>query len=147
MLEHIVLFLHIIGGSIWAGGHLVLAITILPKALSARSPEILHSFESRYEKIGIPALLTQIVTGIILAINYSGNLFMNFDFASPLHSYISIKLILLALTIIIAAHARIRLIGKLREENLNFLAAHIITVTILAVLLVFFGVGIRVGGW
>ena len=33
---YIVLSLHILGATIWAGGHLVLAVTILPEALRQR---------------------------------------------------------------------------------------------------------------
>ncbi len=141
------LVLHLIGSSIWVGGHLILAITILPRALKLRDPDILHQFESRYEKIGIPALLLQVATGLWLAYYYVDNLLTVFDFAYSQHTFIAIKIILLILTVIIAAHARIRLISKLKEENMVFLAWHIITVTVLGLAILFFGAGIRIGNW
>lgn len=147
MAYKLMLVLHLIGSSIWVGGHLILAITILPRALKLRDPELLHQFESRYEKIGIPALLLQIITGLWLAYYYVDNLFEVFDFAYSQHTFIALKIILLLLTVVIAAHARIRLINKLKEENMVFLAWHIITITILGIAILFFGAGIRIGNW
>lgn len=143
----ILLVLHLLGSSVWVGGHLILAITILPRALKLRDPDILNQFESRYEKIGIPALLVQVATGLRLVYYYTDNVLDVFDFAYSQHTFIALKIILLSTTIVIAAHARIRLIGKLKEENMVFLAWHIITVTILGVVILFFGAGIRIGNW
>ena len=143
----ILLVLHLLGSSVWVGGHLILAITILPRALKLHDPEILHQFESRYEKIGIPALLLQVATGLRLVYYYNDNLLDVFDFAYSQHTFIALKIILLLITVVIAAHARIRLISKLKEENMVFLAWHIITVTILGVAILFFGAGIRIGNW
>jgi uncharacterized membrane protein len=40
-----IVFLHVLGASVWVGGHLVLATSVLPRALKARKPEILLGFE------------------------------------------------------------------------------------------------------
>ncbi len=61
------LFLHVLGATVWTGGHLVLSLTVLPRALRRRNPDLLREFEARFERIGIPALAIQIVTGIWLA--------------------------------------------------------------------------------
>jgi hypothetical protein len=53
---------------------------------------------------------------------------------------------LLAATVALALHARLWLIPRLRDDNLPALAAHILAVTILAVLFVLAGVLFRVGG-
>ncbi len=58
-----ILALHVLGATIWTGGHLVLAFTVLPRALRARDPAILQDFEQGYERIGIPALLVQLPPG------------------------------------------------------------------------------------
>ncbi|MBF3283866.1 copper transporter, partial [Pseudomonas aeruginosa] len=50
------LFLHLLGAAIWVGGHLVLALGILPGALRRRDPQAIRAFEQVYERIGIPAL-------------------------------------------------------------------------------------------
>ena len=59
-----VLILHILAATIWAGGHLVLASAVLPRALKERDVDAILSFESKYERIGMPALLIQIATGL-----------------------------------------------------------------------------------
>ena len=48
------LLLHILAATIWTGGHLVLALTVLPRVMRERSPSKLLEFESAYERIGIP---------------------------------------------------------------------------------------------
>jgi putative copper export protein len=147
MLFKLLLVLHLLGSSVWVGGHLVLALMVLPKALKQRDPLVVANFEAIFEKIGIPALLLQIASGIWLAYSYTRNLFDVFDFAEGPHSMIALKLILLVLTVIIAAHARIRLIGKLTETNLTFLAWHIGIITVLAITMLVLGAGVRTGGW
>ncbi|WKZ66749.1 MAG: hypothetical protein QY325_02230 [Flavobacteriales bacterium] len=39
------LILHLLGASIWVGGHLVLLLTVLPGALKARDAERILAFE------------------------------------------------------------------------------------------------------
>ena len=39
-----ILLLHILGATIWTGGHLILSFVILPKALRKRSVEIVNNF-------------------------------------------------------------------------------------------------------
>jgi uncharacterized membrane protein len=46
MLFKILVILHTLGATVWAGGHLVLAVTVLPKALKSRNPDLIHQFES-----------------------------------------------------------------------------------------------------
>ncbi len=139
------LILHVLGATIWAGGHLVLAITVLPRALRARDPDIVLSFESGFERLGIPALVVQVVTGFWLAQRLvPPGEWLTFD--SPLAGHVGAKIILLGLTVVLAAHARLRIIPRLDAARLPILAAHIIAVTVLAVLFVLLGVGLRTGG-
>jgi len=145
MLFKVLLTLHLLGSSIWVGGHLILAITILPRALRLRDPTIISEFESKYEKLGVPALLIQIITGVALTYFYVDNIFDVFDFAYSQHSLIAIKLLLILATIAIAAHARLRIISDLKESNLRFLAIHIITITIIAVTTMILGGLVRIG--
>ena len=63
----ILLLLHILSATIWTGGHIVLSVVVLPTALKEKSPERLIDFESVYKTIGMPALIVQVVTGIMLA--------------------------------------------------------------------------------
>lgn len=61
------LFLHLLGATVWVGGHLVLLLGVLPRAMRQRDPQPVRQFEQLYERIGIPALLIQIITGFWLA--------------------------------------------------------------------------------
>ncbi|MEO8196740.1 MAG: CopD family protein [Thermoanaerobaculia bacterium] len=141
----IVLFLHVLGATIWAGGHLVLAVTILPRVLRERSPARLLEFESSYERIGIPALVVQVVTGLWLAYRKVPDVGRWFTFGDPVASLVGIKLLLLAATIGFALDARLRILPNLSEQNLKALAWHIVPVTAISVLFVLVGVSFRTG--
>lgn len=137
--------LHILGACIWAGGHIVLAATVLPRALRERRAALILEFERGYERIGLPALVLQVVTGLWLAYLRLGPVSNWFE-ANPLAHVVQIKLALLASTVALALHARLRLIPRLCDDTLAPLAAHIVGVTVLAVLFVLAGVFFRVGG-
>lgn len=139
------LLFHVLAATIWTGGHLVLALTILPGVLSEKNTTALLQFESGYEKIGIPALLIQVLTGLWLAHQMIPDVSKWFDLNNPVSRLICIKLSLLAITVLFAADARLRIIPNLTENNLRSLAYHIIPVTIIAVLFVIVGVSFRTG--
>ncbi|WP_444922576.1 CopD family protein [Microbulbifer sp. CnH-101-G] len=141
----VVLFLHLLGATIWTGGHLVLACTILPSALKNNDIEFISKFEGYYEKIGIPALVIQILSGLYMAYTLLPNLSQWFDFSNPLSRLISFKLILLAGTFLLAIDARLRVIPNLSPKNLRSLAYHIIPVTLISVLFVYVGFSFRTG--
>ena len=146
MMYQLILVLHILGATVWTGGHLVLATTILPRALRRRNAALVRDFEARYEGIGIPALAVQVVTGFWLAHRILPDPKAWFAFASPVATLIAVKLAVLMLTVILAVDARVRIIPRLRSENLPALAWHVIPVTVLSVLFVVIGVGLRTGG-
>lgn len=140
-----ILLLHVLGATIWTGGHIVLAVVVLPRVLRERSPEQLLSFESVYEKIGMPALVVQILTGFMLAYRYEPDVTQWFDMANPVSHPIAAKLLLLLLTACFAIDARFRVIPVLSERNLVDMAWHIIPVTIFSILFVVVGVSFRTG--
>ncbi|WP_444924716.1 copper resistance protein CopD [Microbulbifer sp. DLAB2-AF] len=144
-MYEVVLFLHFLGATIWTGGHLVLACTILPSALRSQDIEFISRFESSYEKIGIPALLVQIISGIYLAFNLLPDISQWFNFSNPVSRLISYKLIILGCTFLLAIDARLRIIPNLSSRNLKALAYHIIPVTLLSVLFVYVGISFRTG--
>jgi len=122
-----------------------LTAVILPRALKTRSVEVLRDFENRYERIGIPALVIQVVTGLWLASQFVPfSLWFQWD--SPLSRAVVFKLALLGLTAMLALDARLRIIPRLSPERLGSLAWHIMPVTLISVLFVFGGVVFRVGG-
>ncbi len=138
--------LHIISATVWTGGHLVLALTVLPRVLKSKNINELKQFESGFERVGIPALLIQVITGIWLAYNLVPDVKIWFRHDNPISQLILFKLFLLLATLVLAAHARFRIIPKLNENNLRLLSYHIIPVTIISVLFVIVGVSFRTGG-
>ena len=146
----LVLFLHLLGASIWVGGHLILAIRFVPKAWRLRDASELLTFEHKYEPLGMTALGVQIATGLHLAWAYSSDMAQWFDpHAAPIH-IIGYKLMTLLLTALIAAHARFRVIPKLQQQPqgawVKVFCAHVLSVTILAIVFVYLGVVFRFGG-
>lgn len=141
----LILLLHILGASIWTGGHLILATVILPRALKHRDVEGIRSFENAYEKIGIPALVLQIASGLWLAHRMLPDVSTWLQWNQPVSRLILLKLTLLALTAALGIDARLRVIPRLGPHNLRSLAWHVIPVTILSVLFVVVGVSFRTG--
>jgi putative copper export protein len=139
------LLLHILSATIWTGGHIVLSVVVLPRVLRKRSPEMLIDFESVYEKIGMPALIVQVITGLLLAYRLVPDVSQWFNLANPISHPIVAKLILLALTIGFAIDARFRVIPVLSKNNLVSMAWHIVPVTIFSILFVVVGVSFRIG--
>ena len=141
-VQALLLIFHVLGATIWTGGHIVLAATVLPRALRAGDPKIVSDFEAGYEKLGVPALLVQIGTGIALAwLRLPISEWFSFD--SRTAWLIFLKLVLLGATLALAMHARFGIVAKLDENNLRALARHVFGVTILAVL--FVAVGVLIG--
>jgi len=138
------LFLHLLGASVWVGGHLVLLFSVLPGALRRRDVQPVRQFEQLYERVGIPALLVQIVSGLWLA-----SLWLPhgqwFD-SSPMANLVQAKLVLLGFTALLGAHARLAVIPKLDAQRLPQLGLHIVLITLTAVAFVWVGSGFRFGG-
>jgi putative copper export protein len=144
-LYFVLIAVHVIGACVWVGGHLTLAVAVLPRALREGRARIVLDFEHGYERIGLPALATQVLSGLWLAhlrLGAVGNWFES----NPLAHVFQLKLALLAGTVGLALHARLRVIPRLRDETLPVLAWHIVAVTLLAVLFTLAGVSFRVGG-
>jgi putative copper export protein len=60
----LLVILHLLGATIWVGGHLVLSLVVLPRALRARDPSVIREFETGYQRIGLPALLLAVLPGL-----------------------------------------------------------------------------------
>jgi putative copper export protein len=136
------ILLHVLGATIWVGGHLILSIGFLPKALREKNPRVITEFEKSFEKIGLPALLTQAITGIWMALIYVPfRYWANFD--TPHHVYLWTKLGLLAGTLLLAIHARFFILPSLTDQKLPQLGFHIVLVTVLAVFFVITGLSFR----
>ncbi|WP_314334686.1 CopD family protein, partial [Capnocytophaga sputigena] len=142
--------LHLSAATIWVGGHLVLAIGYLPKALKHKDFSYIGNFEKTYEPIGMPSLAVLIITGILMAYDYNAGFSSWFSFATPIERVVSLKLTFLLTTVCFAISAQTRVLPKLRKGQLNKLpemAVHIICVTLIGVLMVILGSLVRIGGW
>jgi putative copper export protein len=140
-----VFLVHVLAATVWTGGHLVLASTVLPRALAAQDPRILIEFESGFERIGMPALAIQVVSGLWMAHLLAPD-FSTWLSANTLQGkLIMLKLILLAVTVLTALEARFRIIPNLSASTLPAMARRIVLVTIASVAFVIVGVSFRGG--
>lgn len=140
-----VLLTHVLAATIWTGGHLALASAVLPRALALRDPAILLAFESGFERIGMPALLIQVLTGTWMAHAMRPDVAAWFSLEDPVSRLIVLKLGLLLATVLVALDARLRIIPRLSPETLPALAWRIVLVTALSVGFVIAGVSFRGG--
>ncbi len=145
MTYRLLVTLHLLGATVWVGGHLVLSLSVLPRALRARDPAIIREFETGFERLGIPALLVQIVTGLWLAYHLAPHVAGWFSPSTPQARLVLVKLVLLGATVALAVHARLRVVRQLDAATLRFLAYHVVAITLLGVALLVAGVAIRTG--
>lgn len=146
MTHHVLLIAHLLGASIWVGGHLLLAISYVPKALKSRDPDTIRQFERKYEILGLPALAVLVFSGIWMSLNYGVRPADWFRFSSPVEIVVSAKLSLLLLTVLLALHARFFIIPKLSKTNIPQLALHIYAVTVVGISMLVLGSFVRFGG-
>ncbi|MCC6288049.1 MAG: CopD family protein [Chitinophagaceae bacterium] len=148
MSHHLLLIIHLICASIWVGGHLFIAIRILPKALKQKNPDIILHFEKEYEPIGIAALLLLVITGIWMTLQFGIAVNRWFTFSSPIERVTSTKLLLLLGTVIFAVSAQTRVLPQLKKSSgkIPEMAAHIIAVTAIGVAMLVLGSFARYGG-
>lgn len=141
-----ILFFHLLGAAVWVGGHLILILSILSEALIRRDPEPVRRFERVYERVGLPAFLVQIATGLWLATQWLADPMDWLQLDDPAARLILLKLGCLAATAALAVHARLRVIPKLDAGRLPWLGAHIGAVTAIAMAFVWLGLSFRTGG-
>lgn len=138
------IILHTLAATIWIGGHLILSISIVPEAWKKKDHTVIGQFEERFERLGIPALIIQVITGIWMAILYLPPAEW-FSFNSSLSALIASKLVLLILTVGLAIHARFFIIPKLNNDKIALLAIHIYLVTFISILFLIVGLSFRLG--
>lgn len=145
-LHHILLIIHLIAATIWIGGHLTLSIVFLPVALRKKEPLIILNFEKKFEPLGISSLIALIITGIWMAYDFGIAYQSWFYFSGSLEKVVSIKLVLLMLTFVLALYTQIYVIPNLNKYNLNKIAFSIISVTVIGLSMLILGSTIRYGG-
>lgn len=145
-LHHFTLILHLIAATIWVGGHLTLCTVFLPEALRKKDPSIILKFERKFEPLGMSALLTLVASGIWMAYDFGVTADTWFSFLGGFEKVVSLKLLLLFLTIICALIAQFIVIPNLNQYNLKAMAVLIITVTLTGVTMLILGTTLRYGG-
>jgi putative copper export protein len=142
----LLVIVHALAATVWTGGHLVLDLGVLPRALREQSAAPVRAFEETFEPLGLTALALQVGTGLGMAGIYLPGFQGLFSPANPIGMLVGVKLLLLAGTAALAVHARLRLIPTLTDDSLGGLAWHIRGITALAIAFVVVGALIRLGG-
>ena len=145
---HFLLILHLLGATIWVGGHILLCVIILPQVWKEKAMEKLFNFESRYEWIGMPALLMMLITGVRMAYLYNVKWTSWFAFETPIERVISLKLSLLIGIVLLALSAQFYVLPRLKtdSEKLPLMAFHMIAVTLISLAMLILGSFVRYGG-
>lgn len=148
MSHHLLLIIHLLCAAIWVGGHLLLVFGYLPQALREKNQNIILDYERKYEAVGMTSLLLLVITGIMMAYKYGVSIEYWFHFATPIEKVVSTKLSLLLLTILFALSAQFRVLPKLKNNpgKLPEMTFHILSVTIIGVLMLVLGSFVRFGG-
>ncbi|MGL5111581.1 MAG: CopD family protein [Flavobacterium sp.] len=148
MNHHLLLIVHLTSAAIWVGGHLLLVFGYLRQALQEKNQTIILNFEKKFEPIGMTALATLIVSGILLAYKYGVTFEYWFQFKTPIEKVVSLKLSLLFLTLLFALSAQFRVLPKLKNDakQLPEMAFHILAVTSIGVIMLILGSFVRFGG-
>jgi putative copper export protein len=142
----LLILLHVLGATIWTGGHLVLALVILPMARRARDARIILEFEAAYERLAVPALLVQLATGPWLALLAKPENVSWSDLATFPVSYVALKLLLVLGILALAVHAKRSVLPRLGAEDFGNYGIHVWAVTLLSVGLVAIGVVLATEG-
>lgn len=134
--------------AVWVGGHLYLAVCVLPSILRNNDVERLLKFEKSFEPLGMSALLFLVITGVWMSVQFGISWGKWFTFSSSMERVVSIKLILLFATFLLALSAQIRVFPKLKNgvNKLPEMTFHIIMVTLLGVAMLVLGSFLRYGG-
>lgn len=145
---HGLLILHLLGATIWVGGHLLLCVLILPQVWREKQMDQLLQFEKRYERIGMPALLVMVFTGIRMAYLYQVKLTSWLAFESPVERVISLKLLGLFVIVGLALSAQFYVLPRLRQDSrfLLLMTLHIVVVTLISIAMLVLGSFVRYGG-
>lgn len=109
------LLLHLLGASIWVGGHLYLTVVIVPTALKNDYPQALLDFEASFEKLGMTALVTQVITGIIMVDSLLPSWSQFFNVTQDVRILLTLKFTWLICTILTAISAQLWVIPRLKK--------------------------------
>lgn len=137
--------LHLLAACVWLGGHVVLASLVFPSTLDGRDPDTIYRIESLYDKVGMFALMGQILTGLLLAYLHTPDLGKWLAFDSPMGRLIGIKLILQFVILGLALDLRVRLFARVGSAGLSSLRLHVALISLVSAASVFVGASFRIG--
>ena len=160
MMNFWLLFFHMLGASVWIGGHIYPVLIIVPNALKQHNAQALLNFEQGFEKLGMSALITQVITGLIMANqllpNWSQRVNPFFNLGQDITILLTLKFTWLICTILTALSAQLLVIPRLKQaliaENMTvsqkyfkIFVAHISLIMLLGLAFVVTGVLFRTG--
>ena len=146
MKHQIYLIIHLLAATIWVGGHLLLLLRYVPKAIKSKSLEELSAFRKNFEPVGIPSLFILILTGILMAYDYNITFEKWFLFENSIEKIVSIKLILLFISLTLAFITIKFVLPSINKISPFILYFIIFLVTTIAVTMLVLGSLVRVGG-
>lgn len=141
------LILHLLGASVWVGGHLYLLIRLMPRFIRDNDVAGFLAFEKSYEPLGMSALVIQVLTGLYM-MNTIAPIFMWGEPMGFLTALIHGKLTWLGLTILTALHARFRIVkqlqnGTYQNNTLKIMGIHVLLICLWSVAFVITGAFFR----
>ncbi len=145
MLFPVLIIVHLLGASIWVGGHVVLLATVLPPAMRENSAARVIEFEKGYDRLGLGALAMQVVTGLWLAKLTVGDWRPSMGPPPTAVYLVGVKLVLLTTIVVLAGRAYHRVLPRIAEQGLKPFAVHAWVVSVLSGLMLVVGGLIRVG--
>ncbi len=146
MKHQIILIIHLLAATIWVGGHLILLLRYVPKAIKSNSLEELSVFRKNFEPIGMPSLFILIITGIVMAYDYNVPVNQWFAFDNSIEKIVSIKLMLLFVSLSLAFVTMKFVLPSIHKIAPFLLYFIIFLVTLIAVSMLVLGSFVRIGG-
>lgn len=146
MLYKLMVMFHMLGASVWIGGHVVLVGMVLPKALREKQAQPILDFERGYGRFGLAALIIQLATGLWLARRWVGEWTTIFTEPTPQGYLVLSKITILIITVVLAGYTYHRVLPRLENGGVRRFVLLSGLTTALAILMLVLGVGIRTGG-
>lgn len=147
MTHYVLLVLHILATAVWLGGHALLVLAYLPEALRSGDPRLLVDAWQRLRRVGVPALIAAIITGLWLAWDWLPTTPLWFNTELPISRLILGKLSLLTGALLVQAYMSLRVLPTLTIHRLPRLGLCLVLQVLLALTAVALGSGFRYGGW
>lgn len=137
--------LHLLAACVWLGGHVLLASVLKQGVLDGRNPDTIYRIESLYDRVGVPALVVQLFTGLFLAYLHVPDVGQWLAFDGPMGRLIGLKLFLQALALGIALDLRVRRFARVGSSGLSSLRWHVALIVLFSAASVFVGASFRIG--